>query len=452
VFFAAILLVLALVGAACVRTSDLSTGEAPSDPATTSTTQGSGTTTTPAPTAPNEVPGTASDSLDPAVVAGMREEVAALVAEAEAVRGLPFLATPEVTILDEPAFAQRVADAVAEDLDPEEIEIDGRLLELLGMLEPGTDYHQLLIDIYSEQIAGFYEGDTEELVVPASPDGFTPLQRITLLHELVHALTDQHFELNETLEERAETGNGDDAAAFHGLVEGDATRAQFVYMEGLPPADALAAATEALGYDSAVLDSAPAWLRSELLFPYDQGLTFVDQLVSDGGLAGVDQAYQNPPATTEQVLDPAKYLRGEGPAQLDPLTADLAGWDLAYEASFGEWGLRVMFSESLAPGAATQAAAGWGNDTYLVFDSGNGVALASRYVGDAERDAEEVADALIAHARGPMDAGAPVEAGGGLLFDQNGVYVFIDRVDDEVFWIASTDPTAGADLRVQLGL
>jgi hypothetical protein len=111
-----------------------------------------------------------------------------------------------------------------------------------------------------------------------------------------------------------------------------------------------------------------------------------------------------------------------------------------------------MFSESLAPGAATQAAAGWGNDTYLVFDSGNGVALASRYVGDAERDAEEVADALIAHARGPMDAGAPVEAGGGLLFDQNGVYVFIDRVDDEVFWIASTDPTAGADLRVQLGL
>ena len=53
----------------------------------------------------------------------------------------------------------------------------------------------------------------------------------------------------------------------------------------LEPADALTAATEALGYDSAVLDSAPAWIRSELLFPYDQGLTFVDQLIADGGLA-----------------------------------------------------------------------------------------------------------------------------------------------------------------------
>jgi hypothetical protein len=382
----------------------------------------------------------------------MREEAVALFAEAEVVRGLPFLSPPAVTILDEEAFSQRVADLVAEDLDAEEIGIDARFLTMLGMLEPGTDYYQLLIDLYSEQVAGFYDGDTKELVVPASPDGFTPLQRITVVHELVHALTDQHFDFNDEFERRFEEGTGDDAAAIQGLVEGDATRSQFVYMETMPPTDALAAATEALGYDSTVLESSPGWLQADLLFPYEQGLRFVEQIVADGGLAGVDQAYQNPPATTEQILDPAKYQRGEGPAPLDPLTLDLPGWDLYDEASFGEWGLRVLFSEALASGAATQAAAGWGNDNYRVFDDGTDVALAWQYVGDVERDAEEVADAFIAQARGPMNAGAPVEDGGGLLFDQGGVYVFIDRVDDAVYFVASTDPNAGADLRTQLGL
>ena len=449
-FLAGILIALALVAAACTGTSGSTATSTPRDSTTTATTQADGTTTTPQ--APAEAPGTSSESLDPAVVANMREEAVALFAEAEVVRGLPFLSTPDVTILDEEAFSQRVADLVAEDLDAEDLEIDARFLTMLGMLEPGTDYYQLLIDLYSEQVAGFYDGDTKELVVPASPDGFSPLQRITVVHELVHALTDQHFDFNDEFERRFEEGTGDDASAIQGLIEGDATRSQFVYMESIPPTDALAAATEALGYDSTVLESSPGWLQADLLYPYEQGLRFVEQIVSDGGLAGVDQAYQDPPDTTEQILNPAKYQRGEGPAPLDPLTVDLPGWDLYDEASFGEWGLRVMFSEALASGAATQAAAGWGNDNYRVFDDGTDVALAWQYVGDVERDAEEVADAFIAQARGPMNAGAPVEDGGGLLFDQGGVYVFIDRVDDAVYFVASTDPDAGADLRTQLGL
>jgi hypothetical protein len=382
----------------------------------------------------------------------MRAETAELIAEAQVVRGLPFLATPSVTILDEADFEQRVTDLVAEDLDPAEIERDARFLVMLGLLEPGKDLRQLFIDLYGDQVAGFYDGDARELVVPAAADGFTALQKITVVHELVHALTDQHFEFNDEWNRRFDEGVGDDASAFQGLVEGDASRSQFVYMQSLSPEDAIAAATEVFGYDSSVLDAAPDWLQADLLFPYDQGLTFVDHILASGGLAAVDQAYQEPPETTEQILDPDKYLRAEGPAPLDPLAVDLAGWDLHDEATFGEWGLRVMFGETLAPGVATQAAAGWGNDTYRVFDNGTDVAVALHYVGDAERDAEEVADALIAHARGPMGAGPPVEDGGGLLFEQGNVYVFIDRVDDEVFFVASTSAAAGADLRTQLGL
>ena len=398
------------------------------------------------------IPGTASDSIDPAVVEGIRAELAGLMVEAEQVRGLPFIATPTVTILDEAEFTQRVSDLVAEDLDEEDLAVDSAFYSMLGMLDPGTDLYQLLIGLYTDQVVGFYDGDTEEMVVPAAPDGFTSLQKITVLHELVHALTDQHFDFNDEFELLIDEGNGDDLSAFQSLIEGDATRSQFVYMEGMSPAEAVQAAAEALLYDSSVLESVPAWIQADLTFPYDHGLVFVDAIASGGGLAAVDTAYQNPPQTTEQILDPARYIRNEPPRDLAPLTVELDGWDLYDEAVFGEWGLRLLLSGSVTPGEATQAASGWGNDTYRLFTRGDDLALAMSYVGDSERDAEELANALIAHIRDDMDAGPAEESAGGLLYRQGSVYVFIDRIDDALYWIVTTDKSAGEELRQQLGI
>lgn len=451
----ALVLALVLVAVACSPTTDTTTSAPSSTTSTTepATTETPSTSEPPATTRPlDTVPGTASDSLDPELVARMREEVAELVLVTEQVRGLPFLATPVVTILDEQDFADRVSTLFAEELDVAELAVDADYFALMGMLEPGTDLYALLIDLYTEQVGGFYDGETKELVVPAASDGFTSLQRITLVHELVHALTDQHFDFNDEWDLRFEEGNGDDAAAFQALVEGDATHAQLVHMEELSPAEALAAAVESLSIDTSVLDSVPAWLQADLVYPYQEGLTFTQHLVSEGGLAAVDRAYQEQPDTTEQVLDPVKYLRNEQPRELPPLTAELAGWDIHDEGSFGEWGLRLVFFETLPSGLVTQVGAGWGNDHYRVYANGDDVALALHYIGDAESDAEELADAFITHARNGMDAGSAVESGGGLLYDTNGIYVFIDRVEDELFFVASTDLAAGDDLRTQLGV
>jgi hypothetical protein len=51
-----------------------------------------------------------------------------------------------------------------------------------------------------------------------------------------------------------------------------------------------------------------------------------------------------------------------------------------------------------------------------------------------------------------MGAGPAVESGGGLLFESGPTYVFIDRVDEKIFFIASTDHAAGASLREQMGV
>ena len=275
------------------------------------TSDGPTTTSTTTPPVTVSVPVTASDSIDPAIVEEMQTELADLMVEAEQVRGLPFIGTPTVVILDDAEFSQRVTDLIAEDLDEDDLAIDSAFFTMLGMLPSGTDLYGLLIDLYTEQVAGFYDGDAKEMVVPAAPDGFTPLQKITVVHELVHALTDQHFEFNAEFDTLNDEGNGDDAAAFQALIEGDATHSQFVYLEGMSPMEAVQAATEALAYDSSILESVPTWMQADLIFPYEQGLTFVDAIVSTGGLAGVDDAYQDPPTTTEQVLDVAAHARAQ---------------------------------------------------------------------------------------------------------------------------------------------
>jgi hypothetical protein len=382
----------------------------------------------------------------------MRQEIGVLILDAEESRGLPFLSVPTITILDQAAFTERVNTDLKADLAEEDLAADEAMLKLLAMLEPGDDLESMVIELYTEQVAGFYDPETKELVVPVATDGITPLQSITIVHELIHALTDQHFDFNDEYERRIDEGNGDDASAALALIEGDATYQQFLFLESMSAEDAADAALEVQSFDSAVFDAMPAWLQRDLGFPYEKGLTFVGQIMSTAGLKGVDDAYKDLPISTEQILDPNKYLRNAQPEPMTPLSVDLPGWELAEEATFGEWGIQLLLTDAETPGAVTQAAAGWGNDTYRFFTRGNDSAIAWVYQGETETDAEDLANALIAHVTDVMGATNGQESAGGLLYDGGNPYVFIDRIDEKVVFIASTDLTAVESLREQLGV
>jgi hypothetical protein len=382
----------------------------------------------------------------------MRADIGVIMLDVEESRSLPFLEIPIVTILDEADFTARVRAVTEEDIDQEETDGNQAILELLGMLDGSTDLYQLTVDLYTEQVAGFYDSDEKELVVPVSADEITVLQEITIAHELVHALTYQHFDIKDVQEDLVDNGTGDDVYGVLGLVEGDATYQQFLYLEAMDPADAAGAVFESLSYDTSVLDSAPSWVRQDLAFPYEHGLVFTGYVVNEGGLKAVDEVYLDIPVSSEQILHPEKYTRSEGPSELPLLTIDLEGWELFDEATFGEWGIQLLLMDSLIPGEATQAAAGWGNDRYSAFLRGEDAAIAWVYDGETVEDAEDLANGLITHIRTAMNAGEGVESGGGLLFDTGSTYVFIDRVDEKIYFIASTDAAAGESLRDQLSL
>src|SRR3970282_2845449 len=84
----------------------------------------------------------------------------------------------------------------------------------------------------------------------------------------------------------------------------------------------------------------PPFVTRDASFPYTEGLNFVNALYARGRWALVNAAYTNLPESTEQILHPSKYFRGDSPEEMPdtPLDSVLReGWRLLDNNSLGEW-------------------------------------------------------------------------------------------------------------------
>jgi hypothetical protein len=410
--------------------------------ADTTTTTAATTTTTAAPTT--------------TPVAAVEDDIESLIAVAEEVRGLEFLDPPTVTFLPEEEMADRIRARLDEELDPEEVAVDEALFELLGLIPSDLDLVTAYTDLLAEQVAGFYDPDTRELVVMGSADA-TALTKTIVVHELIHALTDQHFGWGADFDAFIEEERFHEAVSLQALIEGDATYFQIVYLQSLPTAEQIAAARESLAADTSIFDSLPSFMGADLAFPYDTGFRFVERIVADQGIGGVDQAYELPPTTTEQVIRPNAYFTLE-PGLPVEVGVSLPGWTSALSGTFGQFNLQNYLFDGVDGGTATIAADGWGGDAYEVFVRDDDVALALRYFGDTPRDAAEVYDALVESlpamgsfpaptrtAPGSGDEPAPATASFGSIGS-------MELLGSELVLVVATDPDAVVALADQLSL
>lgn len=382
--------------------------------ATTSSTSTTSTTSVLSETTPGLAPETAA-------------EIARLVEAIETLRGLSFEDAPDVTVVSDAELEERVRAMIDEDLG--DVETDAALYVLLGLLPPGTDLAALYQDLYGEQVAGFYDGETGELVIPAGTADLTPLEEATLVHELTHALVDETHGMWDRYEALLDADRLDEASALLALIEGDATLTQVLFISGLPPAEQERALRESFAADTGTFDAAPRFLQGSLLFPYEAGLAFVETLYRGGGFAAVDAAYAAPPLSTEQILAPDRYP-ADTPVAVPPPEADLPGYEVTETSVWGELGFRLLFDEVLA--GRPEAAAGWAGDSYTVWWNGSEVALALVVEMETEADAAELAAALSEH----VAAGMPAVAGG-----EDSASV--EAVGTRVVFLAASDPTAG---------
>lgn len=263
---------------------------------------------------------------------------------------------------------------LSEDFPPQREEGTAAVYRLLGLIPDTLNLRALLVDLYTEQVAGFYDPATRTLYGLRGAD---PAQlRLVLAHEMVHALQHQYLPLDSLLKSK---GNGDGQGAAQAFLEGHATLAS---IRVLTPGQDVVARPEfwQLFRDQIrqqqgsmqVFSRTPLALRFELIFPYLYGAEFV-RWWDSARTAEPLPTLATLPRSTEQVIHPDRYASSDRPRVVR--FADSSA-DVLYEDTLGELGVQTV-SSVLGGGTEirTEPAAGWGGDRFRAYRTADGPAL-----------------------------------------------------------------------------
>ncbi len=334
--------------------------------------------------------------------------------ESQSIRGLTFEQEVPVRYFNRDELKQHLIDFYATHYPTEQQEQDEAVLKLLGLVGGDVDYPRLMLDLYTEQIAAFYENEDDYIAFLAGQENAGPYQLNNLIHEYVHALQDQNFDIHRPPFYDDRDGVNDLTLAGISLVEGDASICNQVWYGMIPEQEYQAIFDEAESIPTPVYDAAPDYVKSRLYFPYEEGLDFARYLYDAQGFEAINLAYADPPASTEQVIHPEKYTAGEKPADVETVNvvASLGkGWELELSGVAGEYHLREMLETALGEEESARAAAGWGGSEYCYYGNASGDGLLTLSVSwDSEADAAEFAESFTGYADGRLGAGATVPA------------------------------------------
>lgn len=337
----------------------------------------------------------ASPSVEPSVPS--EAEAQAILAEIEdqvvAIRGLEAADIGPAEIISRAELVDELQQLFDEQYPPEERERDNISLRALGLLEPDQDIAELQLELLGDQVLGFYD-DTEKRMVVVSDAGLDVEARITYAHEYTHAIQDEAFGL-DSLETDA-VGEDDRGLARTSLIEGDATVTMLSWMlQHLGQGEILEYFGGAEIPDTTGI---PPWMVAQLAFPYEAGLNWATGLAggdpTDPDYSEIDAAYEDPPASTEQIMDLEKWESREAP--VDVAVPDLAaalgeGWDEVDATPIGQATIRIMLEQfGVAAAVAGEAAVGWGGDRAVIATGpDDAFAVAWRLAWDSPSDAAE---------------------------------------------------------------
>lgn len=298
--------------------------------------------------------------------------------EVSSLISLPVKAPLKKTLRSRDEIRDYVIREMKEEREKSKWYADQKALEKFGLLPRGFELERFLVDLFTEQIAGLYDPKSKEFYIAdwiALGD-----QRMVMAHELVHALHDQHFDIQAWSD--AARPNDDAELARHSFLEGAAIagmleymlRAQNLRMTDLPDVEQLMRAGmvgDMAG--SPELARAPAFIRDAMLFPYLAGTSFAQHLLrANGAWEGLHRVFARPPASTHEILHPHLYLNADPlpPISLsDAVRAVPAPWKKLDENTMGEFGLHAVLKQFLGEPRARTLSPAWAGDAYAVFEN-----------------------------------------------------------------------------------
>ena len=223
---------------------------------------------------------------------------------------LPILSPLKKSLRSREEIRAYLLQKMKEDKDANKRYADQKSMEKFGLLPKDYPLEQTLVKVLTEQIAGLYDPDGKEFFIAnwnTEAD-----ERMVMSHELTHALQDQHFHIDKWTD--AAKPNDDAELARDAVVEGSALAAMLDYiLRGKGSVRDLGELDPSMLMgdpdSSPELAKAPKVLQDELLFPYLAGTTFTQQVLkSSNGGPDFHKVYENPPASTQQIMHPDLYF------------------------------------------------------------------------------------------------------------------------------------------------
>lgn len=312
-------------------------------------------------------------------------------------RKIPFKHEVKRDVTAREKLREVLVKEIDSEMTPGEFRANELGMKAIGFLPKDINLKEIMVKVYAEEIAAFYDTKTKTMHLIKEPEEKnkkppTLLQRLmgktnefdkdenktVIAHELTHALADQNYNLDAM--QQAVKHDDDRDLALSALIEGEATLAMFgANIEDWNGTEIIKVPASRLEFlfslmkpfipmtSGAGLREAPVILSETMIFPYFNGMVFCARLTNDGGWKAIDDAYRQPPLSTEQILHPEKYrARPDRPMAIDLGTLEPGGeWKALGRNVVGEMQLGVLVRKH----GGKAAAAGWDGDRYAVFEA-----------------------------------------------------------------------------------
>ena len=315
--------------------------------------------------------------------------------EVERIRGLNFLHAVDYVTVTRNEVRDILASKISAQYTDAEFSEMAFALGAIGLLPANFPLKEKYLDLLGEQIAAFYDQHEHKLYMFEDASLDTMENRVILVHELTHALQDQHFHLSKL---PLDVKDDDDRAfAAAALVEGEATLVMTEYLlRNFSVGDLKNTIASMFTQNLQELASSPLYLREMLLFPYLRGQEFAMVLQAHGGYQQISDAYRQVPESTAQILHPEKYLAEpkERPVRIRFSDGVVFGQKPVVRNTLGEIGIQLLFTRWIGEENGRSIASGWRGDRYVVFRSGGDSNIAWKTEWRNENDAREFANGL----------------------------------------------------------
>ena len=276
----------------------------------------------------------------------------------------------------------------------------------IGFVEGAPDLAGAQDSLADSGTLAYY--DIEKKVVNVRGTALSANTRVTLAHELTHALQDQYFDLDIG----SSTTTSEQDTALRTIVEGDAMTVEDLYIAQLSDADRAAYEKEyGTASDQATSDLAEVAtpLQASQAIPYAIGRPYVAWVETgsqaEPNPARLDDVMAHPPKDTAATFNPI-----EASAHRVRVKTPTAPSDVYLTDQIGAYSLFIMLSDRIDPVVAMDAVDGWRGDSFVAAERSvrgrSTMCVTADFAMASDRDATELDAALGAWAEVmPAEAG-----------------------------------------------